>query len=106
MNDSKTLDELFRSAVSAIDAGDINELEHLVAAYPRLVCERLDSPGAWLRDKVGNAIDGFFQKPYLLWFVAEDPVRNGRLPENIAEVTRALVDHARRQAARNLQEQL
>jgi len=59
-----------------------------------------------LRDKVGGALDGFFGRPYLLWFVAEDPVRNGRLPENIAEVTRALVDHARRQAARNLQEQL
>jgi ABC-type amino acid transport system permease subunit len=26
MNESATLDELFRSAVSAIDAGDINEL--------------------------------------------------------------------------------
>ena len=67
MDNPLTLDELFRSAVSAIDVGDINELEHLMVAHPRLVCERLDLPGAWLRDKVGNAIDGFFQKPHLLW---------------------------------------
>jgi len=38
-----------------------------------------------------SAIDGFFQKPYLLWFVAEDPVRNGKLPGNIAQVTRAII---------------
>lgn len=106
MDDTKRLDELFRSAVSAIDAGDINELEHLVAAHPRLVCERLDSAGAWLRDKVGTAIDDFFQKPYLLWFVAEDPVRNGTLPGNIVEVTRTIVQAARQTSADSLQEQL
>jgi len=38
------------------------------------------------RDTVGGAVDGFFQRPYLLWFVAEDPVRNGKLPRNIAAV--------------------
>ena len=80
MDDSETLDTLFRRGVSAIDAGDVSELEHLVAVDPRLVRERLNTPGAWLRDKVGSALDGFFQRPYLLWFVAEDPVRNGRLP--------------------------
>jgi peptide-methionine (S)-S-oxide reductase len=46
------------------------------------VRDRLESPGAWLRDKVGGALDGFFRQPYLLWFVAEDPVRNGKLPGN------------------------
>jgi hypothetical protein len=106
MNDSKTLDELFRSAVSAIDAGEINELEHLLVAHPRLVCDRLDSPGAWLRDKVGDAIDGFFQKPYLLWFVAEDPVRNGQLPANIAEVTCAIIRAAQERCADSLRQQL
>ena len=91
MDDSTTLDALFQRAVSAIDAGDVSELEDLVAVNPRLVRERLDAPGAWLRDKVGNALDGFFQRPYLLWFVAEDPVRNGQLPGNIADVTRAII---------------
>ena len=38
------LDELFCSAVAAIDAGDVTELERLVTAYPTLVCDRLDAP--------------------------------------------------------------
>jgi peptide-methionine (S)-S-oxide reductase len=105
-DDSNTLDALFQRAVSAIDTGDVNELEQLVAANPRLVRERLGSPGAWLRDKVGNALDGFFQRPYLLWFVAEDPVRNGQLPGNIADVTRAILRAVERESVETLREQL
>jgi peptide-methionine (S)-S-oxide reductase len=100
------LDARFREAVATIDAGDIVTLERLLIATPALVRERLASPGAWLRDKVGRALDGFFQRPYLLWFVAEDPVRNGALPANIAAAARAIVDTARRESAANLQEQL
>jgi hypothetical protein len=70
------------------------------------VRERLEAPGAWLRDVVGKAVDGFFQRPYLLWFVAEDPVRNGRLPANIAAIARVIIDAARREGASNIQEQL
>jgi hypothetical protein len=103
---SNSLDSRFREAVSAIDAGDVAMVERLVAANPALVRDRLESPGAWLRDGVGGALDGFFRRPYLLWFVAEDPVRNGRLPSNIAALARALIDAARRQGAPNLQEQL
>ena len=101
-----SLDAQFRDAVSAIDAGDVDRLERLIAANPALVRDRLESPGNWLREKVGRALDGFFQRPYLLWFVAEDPVRNGRLPANIAAVARAIIDAARRNGAPNLQEQL
>jgi hypothetical protein len=101
-----SLDALFRAAVSAIDAGDVPELERLIAANPALVLERLALPGAWLRDTIGHALDGFFQRPYLLWFVAEDPVRHGRLPANIAAVTRAIIEAARHAGAPNLQEQL
>jgi hypothetical protein len=106
MDDPKTLDSLFREAVSAIDAGDVTALERLLAAHPQLVRDRLDSPGAWLRDKVGGALDGFFQRPYLLWFVAEDPVRNGKLPPNIASVARAIIQAAEREGVDSLQEQL
>jgi peptide-methionine (S)-S-oxide reductase len=105
-DDPRLLDANFREAVAAIDAGDVAGLERLVAANPALVRERLESPGPWLRESVAGAIDGFFQRPYLLWFVAEDPVRNGRLPENIAAVARTIIDAARRQNAPNLQEQL
>jgi len=69
----------FETAVAAIDAGDVAALERLLAERPGLVQERLDGG------------EGYFARPYLLWFVAENPVRNGRLPANIAEVTLALI---------------
>jgi hypothetical protein len=106
MNKDERLDALFRDAVSAIDAGDVAELERLLTAHPELARERLQSPGAWLRDKVGGALDGFFQRPYLLWFVAEDPVRNGKLPRNIAQVTRTIIQAAKRDGGDSLREQL
>ena len=106
VDDSATLDASFRDAVSAIDDGDLPGLERLVAARPALVRDRLESPGAWLRNQVGGALDGFFERPYLLWFVAEDPVRNGRLPGNIARVAHAIIEAARREGAPTLQEQL
>jgi peptide-methionine (S)-S-oxide reductase len=103
---STALDARFREAVTAIDTGDVAKLERLVAADPTLLRERLESPGAWLRDTVGGALDGFFEQPYLLWFVAEDPVRNGKLPANIAAAARTIIDAARREGVANLQEQL
>ena len=106
MDNAESLDVLFREAVSAIDAGDVAGLERQLTAHPNLARDRLDSPGAWLRDKVGDALDGFFARPYLLWFVAEDPVRNGKLPSNIAQVAQTIIDAAKRQNADTLQEQL
>jgi hypothetical protein len=100
------LDALFREAIAAIDTGDVPALERLLAREPRLLSDRLTRPGAWLRDKVGGALDGFFKKPWLLWFVAEDPVRNGTLPANIAEVARAIIGAARRERVGSLQKQL
>jgi Ankyrin repeats (3 copies) len=105
-DDSASQDASFREAVSAIDTSDLAKLEGLVAANPALVRDRLESPGAWLRDAVGRALDGFFRRPYLLWFVAEDPVRNGRLPQNIAALARAIINAARRDGTSRLQEQL
>src|SRR6266581_6643520 len=104
--DSNLFDARFREAVSAIDNGDVAAVERLVAANPALVRERLESPGAWLRNVVGKALDGFFRQPYLLWFVAEDPVRNGKLPRNIAVVARTILESAKREGVDSLQEQL
>lgn len=102
MNDN--LDVLFCEAVGAIDTGDIEGLGRLLACHPRLVHDRLDVPGPWLVDR--EALNGFFQRPFLLWFVAEDPVRKGRLPKNIADVARAIIHAAQREEAGNLEEQL
>ena len=92
------LDALFRDAVASIDAGDASALRQRLDAHPELACTRLEQAGAWLRDTVGKALDPgeFFERPYLLWFVAEDPARNNRLPPNIAEITGVIVDVARR----------
>jgi len=86
----------FREGVLAIDSGDVAVLDRLVRSNPALVRDRLESNPEWLRDIVGRTLDGFFRRPYLLWFVADDPVRNGRLPANIAEAARVIVDAARR----------
>jgi peptide-methionine (S)-S-oxide reductase len=87
-------DPAFRDAVAAIDSGDVSTLERLLAAHPELVRDRLDYG------------EGYFRQPYLLWFVAENPIRNGRLPQNIAQVTRAIVAAAERQGVESLREQL
>jgi peptide-methionine (S)-S-oxide reductase len=78
-------DPRWRQAVAALDAGDVPALAAILAADPALVRDRLD------------AGDGYFARPYLLWFVAENPVRNGRLPSTIVEVTRAILAAAARE---------
>jgi peptide-methionine (S)-S-oxide reductase len=104
--DPSGLQESFRQAVAAVDAGDVEALRRLLDARPQLVSERLDEAPAWLREQIGDAADGFFARPYLLWFTAEDPLRNGRLPDNISEVMRTIIEAARREQVPSLAEQL
>jgi peptide-methionine (S)-S-oxide reductase len=59
-----------------------------------------------LRAAVGDALDGYFRQPYLLWFVAGNPIRNDRLPSNIAEMARGIARAATSARAERLQEQL
>jgi peptide-methionine (S)-S-oxide reductase len=99
-----TIEQLFQEAVTLIGAGDVPALERLLTDHPELARERLASPGPWLREKIGGALNGFFKDPYLLWFVAEDVPVLGRLPKNIADVTRAILRAAR--GAPGWQEQL
>lgn len=105
MNNSEA-DSLFREAVSYIDAGQLDELRRLLETNPQLVRARLESAGNWLRDLVDGALEGYFKQPYLLWFVAENPIRNGSLPANIEEITRAIIASAQRDQVSSLQEQL
>src|SRR5438128_12636217 len=79
MNALMLLDPRFQDAVDAIDSGDAGRMERLLAEDPGLVRDRVDGG------------EGYFRRPYLLWFVAENPVRNGRLPANIAAVTRVIL---------------
>lgn len=75
-------DTIFADAVAAIDAGDIAKLDSLISQHPHLVADRLVTQEP-----------GYFADPYLLWFVAGNPVRNASLPANITDVAMAIVDH-------------
>src|SRR5690349_14565158 len=72
---------MFAEAVAAIDNGDLGGLRTLLAEHPSLLTERLE-----------NGREDYFARPYLLWFVAENPIRHGTLPANIVELTGALLD--------------
>lgn len=95
MNNSEITDPLFRNAVKAIDSGNISLLEKLLQDDPKLISKRLDVP-----------TEGYFQHPYLLWFVADNPIRHERLPANIVHITRLLVDAARQNANESFQDQI
>ena len=106
MKNSDSLDVLFQQAVAAIDVGDVAALERLLAQHPGLVRNRLKSPGVWLRNQIGRALDGFFNRPYLLWFVTEDAVRTGQLSPSVAAIARVIIQAARRAGVKDLQKQL
>ena len=72
---------MFAEAVGAIDRGDLGALRALLAEHPELLTQRLE-----------NGRDDYFARPYLLWFVAENPIRHGTLPANIVEIAQALLD--------------
>jgi hypothetical protein len=76
-------DPLFSEAVCAIDRGDEQTLAKLLGSHPHLLVERLPTPTS-----------GYFKEPYLLWFVAENPVRNDKLPKNIGNVARLIINRA------------
>jgi ankyrin repeat protein len=76
-------DPEFAQAVAAIDAGDLDGLRALLARAPRLATARAEEPGAFAGP--------YFAHPALLWFVAENPIRTGRLAPNIAAIADAII---------------
>jgi hypothetical protein len=74
-------DPVFRRAVDLLDAGDEEGLRAHLQAHPGLVHQRVEFEG-------GN----YFRNPRLLEFAAENPVRRGTLPKNIAEIARIILD--------------
>lgn len=74
-------DPVFRHAVDLIDVGDAAGLSSLLQQHPKLVHQHVVFEG-------GN----YFRNPTLLEFVAENPIRHGKLPANIVEVTKIILD--------------
>jgi Ankyrin repeats (many copies) len=95
MKNSDITDPVFRDAVDAIDSGNISLLQQLLETNPQLVTRRLDIP-----------IEGYFANPYLLWFVADNPIRHEKLPSNIVEVTRIIIEALQKNPDDNYQYQV
>jgi hypothetical protein len=74
-------DPTFRRAVELLDAGDAVGLREYLKQHPKLTRQHVFFEG-------GN----YFRDPTLLEFAAENPVRHGKLPDNIVEVTRVILE--------------
>lgn len=76
-------DPQFRRALELLDRGDVEGLRELLSVRPELATLRLSFEGV-----------NYFRTPTLLQFIAENPIRRGRLPANIVELTRVILDVA------------
>jgi len=84
-------DAELRRAVDLLDAGDVAGLRGYLKQHPEVVHRRAVLEG-------GN----YFQNPTLLEFTAENPVRNGKLPANIVDIAKVILDAGASQAAVNV----
>jgi len=79
-------DAEFRRAIDLMDAGHVEALREHLRRHPELISRRVALPG-------GN----YFRHPSLLEFIAENPTRNGTLPQNAADVARVLLEAGARE---------
>jgi hypothetical protein len=80
-HDERIGDVNFRRAVELIDAGNVADLRGHLKQHAGLSRQHVVFEG-------GN----YFHKPTLLEFIAENPVRHGKLPANIVEIANTLID--------------
>jgi hypothetical protein len=74
-------DPHFRLAVDLVDDADVEGLKEQLSKHPALVHQRVALEG-------GN----YFQNPSLLEFIAENPIRHGRLSPDVLEVASVILD--------------
>jgi len=74
-------DPVFRRAVDLIDAGDEAGLRAHLKQHPKLTRQRVVFEGM-----------NYFENPSLLEFIAENPTRRNKMPENIAAVTEVILE--------------
>ncbi|MGC2558762.1 MAG: hypothetical protein WA389_08015 [Terriglobales bacterium] len=80
-HDERIEDALFRRAVDLIDTGDAAGLRAWLGKHPKLVHQHIVFEGM-----------NYFHNPTLLEFIAENPVRHGKLPNNIVEIAKVILD--------------
>lgn len=81
-------DPIFRHAVDLIDTGDVAGLRAHLKQHPKLARQHVVFEGM-----------NYFHNPSLLEFIAENPVRHNKMPENIVAVTEAIIEAGVDQAA-------
>jgi len=74
-------DPAFRMAVDLIDAGDIAGLRAHLQLHPKLTHQHIVFEGM-----------NYFENPSLLEFIAENPIRLNRMPDNIVAVTEVILE--------------
>lgn len=77
-------DPNFQAAVDAMSAGDLPEVQVLLRKHPYLSKAQAEEEG-WYAGP-------YFKHPYLLEFVAENPIRTRKLPPNIHEIAQFIID--------------
>jgi len=77
-------DPNFKAALRAMEAGDLEGVKRILAEHPYLATARAEEEG-WFAGP-------YFKHPYLLEFVAENPIRTGKLPGNICAIAQVVVD--------------
>ena len=85
---SSIADPSFRAAVDAIHAGDAPALGRLLDAEPRLLRERIMGPEVYRSARRHQ----YFLDPKLFWFVANNPTLVERMPPNITDVARVMIE--------------
>lgn len=95
MKYSEISDNVFLKAVSAIDAGDEESLRALIQTHPRLLSDPLDFPQGT-----------YFKNPYLIYFLANNPIRCESLPANILDVARLLLTAMKQKDVPELKQKL
>ena len=97
-------DDLFRQGVAFLDAGRVDALADHIGRHPSL----LSDPAAFSETFFisGTQAGQYFEHPKLLWFVAENPIRNNAYPENIVDIIQCIIDRQRKHSPDTLQQDL
>jgi hypothetical protein len=74
-------DPIFRRTVELIDTGDVDGLRAHLKKHPGLARQHVVFEGM-----------NYFHNPSLLEFIAENPIRHNRMPENIVAVTEVILE--------------